>query len=189
MGEGTPGGEHTERPELTVVPGNGEGAGKPGWRVVTALTPVPSGLVLLLSGPNLQLLGRRQPEIYGTATLADHVETATIAAVERGLSLEHVQSDYEGALVEAVHGARQRADAIVVNPGALTHYAWSLHDALAAFDGPVVELHLSSPGRREPWRHRSVVTPVATGVIAGFGGHGYRLAIEAVAELLRARSS
>ncbi len=99
--------------------------------------------------------------------------------------LEHVQSDYEGALVEAVHEARGRAVAIVVNPGALTHYSWSLHDALVAFDGPVVELHLSQPRRRESWRHQSVVSPAATGVIAGFGGEGYRLAIEAVASLLR----
>jgi 3-dehydroquinate dehydratase-2 len=74
----------------------------------------------------------------------------------------------------------------VVNPGALTHYSWSLHDALAAFEGPIVELHISNPKRREPWRHISVVSPVATGVIAGFGGDGYRLAIEAVAAILRA---
>jgi 3-dehydroquinate dehydratase-2 len=140
--------------------------------------------VLLLSGPNLSLLGQRQPEVYGRQSLADHVATARAAAGAQGLGLEHVQSDYEGALVEAVHGARGRVAAIVVNPGALTHYSWSLHDALAAFDGPVVELHLSSPGRREPWRHTSVVTPVATGVIAGFGGEGYRLAMEAVAALL-----
>lgn len=183
MGEDQP----SDRPELTVLPGNGEGSKSP-WHVVTPISTAPAALVLVLSGPNLQLLGRREPEIYGTTTLAEHVETATAAAAELGLSLEHVQSDYEGALVEAVHGARERADAIVVNPGALTHYSWSLHDALAAFDGPVVELHLSSPGRREPWRHRSVVTPVATGLIAGFGGHGYRLAIEAVAQLLRSRA-
>lgn len=77
-----------------------------------------------------------------------------------------------------------RAAAIVVNPGAFTHYAWSIHDALAAFEGPVVELHLSNPNAREPWRHTSVVAPVAAGTIAGFGGHSYRLAIEAVAALL-----
>jgi 3-dehydroquinate dehydratase-2 len=145
----------------------------------------PDVVVLLLSGPNLSLLGQRQPEIYGRDTLADHVARATLAAAEYGLAVRHVQSDYEGALVEAVHEARDQASAIVVNPGALTHYSWSLHDALAAFEGPIVELHLSSPGRREPWRHQSVVTPVATGVIAGFGGEGYRLAIEAVVALLR----
>ena len=140
--------------------------------------------VLLLSGPNLGLLGGRQPEIYGTTTLDDHVETARAEAARYGLTVEHVQSNHEGDLVEAAHRARGRAAAIVVNAGALTHYGWSLHDALAAFDGPVVELHLSNPGGREPWRSTSVVTPVATGVIAGFGGAGYRLAIQAVAGLL-----
>ena len=140
--------------------------------------------VLLLSGPNLDLLGSRQPEIYGDATLDDHVARATAAAEARGLKLEHFQSNHEGALVEAVHGARGRAAAIIVNAAALTHYAWSLHDALAAFDGPVVELHLSNTAAREPWRHTSVVSPVASGVIMGFGGHGYELAVDAVALLL-----
>jgi 3-dehydroquinate dehydratase-2 len=140
--------------------------------------------VLLLSGPNLNLLGAREPEVYGTATLADHVRTATDAAEAHGLALEHRQSNHEGDLVEAIHGARSRAAAIVINPGAFTHYAWSIHDALAAFEGPVVELHLSNPNAREPWRHTSVVAPVATGSVVGFGGLGYRLAIDAVAGIL-----
>jgi 3-dehydroquinate dehydratase-2 len=142
-------------------------------------------VVLLLSGPNLDLLGDRQPEVYGTSTLQDHVDRATAAAAARGLALEHVQSNHEGDLVDAVHGARGRVAAIIVNAAALTHYAWSLHDALAAFDGPVVELHLSNTAARETWRHTSVVAPVATGTITGFGGHGYELAVEAVALLLR----
>ena len=141
-------------------------------------------IVLLLSGPNLQLLGEREPDIYGRSTLEDHVATASVSAAQHGLELEHYQSDYEGQLVEQVHGARGRVSAIVINPGALTHYGWSLHDALATFDGPVVELHLSNPEGREEWRRTSVVAPVATGTIAGFGGAGYRLAIEAVAALL-----
>jgi len=140
--------------------------------------------ILLLSGPNLNLLGEREPEIYGTATLDDHVAAATKAAAEHGLDLEHLQSNAEADLVDAVHGARGRCGAIVVNAGALTHYGWSLHDALASFDGPVVELHLSNPNPRDPWRHTSVVSPVATGTIMGFGGHGYVLAVEAVARLL-----
>ena len=142
-------------------------------------------LVLLLSGPNLNLLGEREPEVYGTATLADHVATATQAGRSLGLEVEHLQTNFEGEMVEAVHKARGRCAAIVLNPGSFTHYAWSIHDALAAFDGPIVELHISNPNTREPWRHTSVVAPVATGTITGFGGDGYRLAIEAVARLLK----
>jgi len=143
-------------------------------------TPV----VLLLSGPNLDLLGEREPEVYGTATLDDHVAAARSAADGAGLDLEHLQSNSEAALVEAVQGARGRCAAIVVNAGALTHYGWSLHDALATFEGVVVEVHLSNPSAREPWRHTSVVAPVATGSITGLGGAGYPLAIEAVRRLL-----
>jgi 3-dehydroquinate dehydratase-2 len=141
-------------------------------------------IVLLLSGPNLNLLGTREPAVYGADTLADHVATAEKAAARHGLKMEHVQSNHEGVLVDAIHAARGRCDAIVINPGAFTHYSWAIHDALAAFDGPVVELHLSNPNAREPWRHTSVVAPVATGSIVGFKGHGYELAIEAVARLL-----
>lgn len=180
-------GPTSSRPELTVLTGLPSGGDEPeAPDKETTLQPQPDALVLLLSGPNLGLLGQRQPEIYGRDTLADHVSRATVAAAEAGLALEHLQSDYEGALVEAVHEARGRAAAIVINPGALSHYSWSLHDALASFEGPVIELHLSNPVSREPWRHVSVVTPVATGVIAGLGAEGYRLAINAVAALLRA---
>jgi 3-dehydroquinate dehydratase-2 len=140
--------------------------------------------VLLLNGVNLNLLGEREPEVYGQATLADHVAAARAAATAAGLELEHLQSNHEGELVEAVHAARGRCAAIVVNPGAFTHYAWALHDALAAFEGPVVELHLSNPSTREAWRHTSVVSPVATATICGLGGHGYTVALQAVAHLL-----
>ncbi len=139
-------------------------------------------------GPNLNLLGEREPEIYGTATLEDHVAAARAAAEGHGLTLEHVQSNHEGDLVEAIHGARGRAVAIIVNAGALSHTSWSLHDALAAFDGVVVELHLSNPAAREPFRHTSTIAPVADGCIAGFGGLGYPLAVEAVSRILAARS-
>jgi 3-dehydroquinate dehydratase-2 len=141
-------------------------------------------LVLLLAGPNHNLLGEREPEVYGSATLDDHVATARGAGGRFGIAVEELQSNHEADLVEAVHAARGRCAAIIVNPGAFTHYSWALHDALASFDGPVVELHLSNPEAREPWRHTSVVAPVATGTIAGFGGDGYRLAVEAVAHLL-----
>jgi 3-dehydroquinate dehydratase-2 len=155
-------------------------------------TPDPSrhagGLIVLLSGPNLNLLGEREPHIYGAATLDEHVETARAAATAAGYELEHLQSNHEGVLVDAVQAARGRAVALVVNAGAFTHSSWALHDALAAFDGPVVELHLSNPMSREPWRHTSVVSPVADALICGLGGAGYRLAIDAADELLRARS-
>lgn len=142
-------------------------------------------ILLLLSGPNLNLLGSREPSIYGTETLDDHVATARKAGEIHGYLLEHVQSNSEADLVDAVHAARGRCAGLIVNAGALTHYGWSLHDALAAFDdGPIVELHLSNPQRREAWRHTSVIAPVATAAIAGVGGAGYRLAVEAVVELI-----
>jgi len=141
-------------------------------------------VVLLLSGPNLDLLGSREPEVYGTATLEDHVRRARTTAERLGLRVEHVQSNHEGVLIEAVHEAREDAAAVVVNAGALSHTSWSLHDALAAFDGVVVELHLSNPAAREPWRHQSVLAPVTDGLVAGFGGLGYELAVEAVHRLL-----
>jgi len=122
--------------------------------------------------------------MYGTETLAEHVAAATEEAGRHGLVVEHHQTNHEGELVELVHGASGRVVAIVINAGALTHYSWSLHDALGAFPGVVVELHLSNPQSREPWRHTSVVAPVADGTIAGFGVLGYRLAMKAVAELL-----
>ena len=140
--------------------------------------------VLLLSGPNLNLLGTRQPEIYGTETLADHVAGASSLAASLGITLEHAQHNHEGAMVDAIHAARAGAAAIIINPGAFTHYSWAIHDALAAFDGPVIELHLSNPARREAFRHLSVVAPVATGTICGFGADGYRLAVLAVAGLI-----
>ncbi|MBV9253143.1 MAG: 3-dehydroquinate dehydratase [Actinobacteria bacterium] len=143
-----------------------------------------NGTILLLNGPNLDLLGIREPEVYGTATLDDHVARARATAEKAGYDLEHLQSNSESALVDAIRDARGRCAAIVINAGALTHYAWSLHDALAAYDGVVVELHISNPYSREPWRNTSVVTPVAKGSICGFGGLGYEMAVDAVARLL-----
>ncbi len=140
-------------------------------------------LVVLLSGPNLDLLGRRQPHIYGRQTLAEHVERAAVVAASFGLTVEHLQSASEHELVKAVHDARGHAACLVVNAGALTHYSWSLADALASFDGVAVELHLSNPVAREPWRHVSVLAPVVAGTVAGFGGLGYELAVEAAAKL------
>jgi 3-dehydroquinate dehydratase-2 len=141
--------------------------------------------ILMLHGPNLNLLGQREPEIYGTATLDDYVQACTDWARDLGFDLEHLQSNHEGVLVDAIHAARGRCAAIVINAGAFTHYAWSLHDALATFQGPVIEVHISQPNAREPWRHTSVIAPVASGSIAGFGMLGYQLALQAVAQLVR----
>jgi 3-dehydroquinate dehydratase II len=143
-------------------------------------------LISLLHGPNLNLLGQREPHIYGTATLDDYVTVTIAAAREFGHEVEAFQTNHEGELVDAIHAARGRSAAIIINPGAFTHYAWSIHDALAAFSGPIVEVHISNPNAREPWRHTSVIAPVSTGSIMGFGMIGYRLAVEAITAKLGA---
>jgi 3-dehydroquinate dehydratase-2 len=145
--------------------------------------------ILLLSGPNLNLLGDREPEIYGTATLDDCVADARAVAEAAGHELEHLQSNHEGVLVDAIQGARGRCDAIVINPAAFTHSSYAIADALASFDGVKVELHLSNPASREEWRRRSVVAPYVTGTVAGFGREGYRLALEAALRALEERSA
>ena len=143
------------------------------------------GIILLLHGPNLNLLGQREPEIYGTATLDEYVTSVRQVATTAGHTLEDFQSNHEGQIVDAIHAARGRVDAIIINAGAFTHYAWSLHDALATFSGPVIEVHISNPNAREPWRHTSVIAPVANGTIAGLGLLGYELAVTAVSRLLK----
>ena len=140
--------------------------------------------ILLLSGPNLNLLGEREPEIYGTDTLESCVGDARAAAVALGHTLEHLQSNHEGELIDAIHAARGRCGAIVMNPGAFTHSSYALADALAAFEGVKVELHLSNPSAREEWRRKSVVAPYVTGTVSGFGRAGYRLAVEAAVSKL-----
>ena len=137
--------------------------------------------ILLLSGPNLNLLGEREPEHYGTTTLAELVALAGETAAKLGHDVEHLQSNHEGALVDAIHGARGRCAAIVINAGAFSHYAYAITDALAMFQGVKIEVHLSNPYAREQWRHVSVVSPVVDGTITGLRAEGYRLAIEAAA--------
>jgi 3-dehydroquinate dehydratase II len=139
--------------------------------------------ILLLSGPNLDLLGVRDPEVYGTATLAEHVERFRALASETGFSVRHLQSNFEGDLIEAVHGARENAVAIVINAGALTHSSWALADALDTFNGIKVEVHLSNPAAREPFRHLSTLAGTVDGSIAGFGATSYDLAFEAIRRL------
>jgi len=140
--------------------------------------------ILLLSGPNLNLLGSREPDVYGSDTLDDCVADARVVAEAAGHELEHVQSNHEGDLVDAIQGARGRCAAIVINPAAYTHSSYAIADALAAYDGIKVELHLSNPASREEWRRRSVISPYVTATVAGFGRTGYRLALEGVVAAL-----
>jgi 3-dehydroquinate dehydratase-2 len=141
--------------------------------------------VLVLHGPNLNMLGRRQPEIYGSTTLAEIDGALSARAGQAGLRLVAFQSNHEGALVDMLQGEGWTAAGIIINPGALTHYGLALRDALAALSAPIVEVHLSNVYRREPFRHTSVVAPVATGQIAGLGWRGYLLALEWLIEQMQ----
>jgi len=139
-------------------------------------------LVLVLHGPNLNLLGTRQPHLYGATTLAE-IDAGLRAigdAADPSVRVECVQSNHEGALIDAIQEFGPIACAIIANPGGLTHYSIALRDALAAADRPVVEVHLTNIHAREPFRHRSVVAPIAVGQIAGLGADGYRLALRYV---------
>ncbi len=144
-----------------------------------------SKLITLLNGPNLNLLGLRQPEIYGRETLADVVAAAGALAAELGLALEAMQSNHEGQLVDWIHAARGRSAGIVINPGAYSHTSVAILDALQAFEGPVLEVHISNIHRREAFRHHSYVSARAEGVIAGFGTEGYLLALRRMVTLTR----
>jgi 5-deoxy-5-amino-3-dehydroquinate dehydratase len=139
--------------------------------------------VLLLNGPNLGVLGRREPEIYGTDTLAD-IEKAVAEEVRpRGWNVVPVQRDGEGELVGAVHAHRDTTVGAIVNPGALMIAGWSLRDALASYEPPWIEVHLSNVWAREQFRHDSVIAPLASGVVVGLGAFGYRLAARALLHL------
>ncbi|KEA62329.1 3-dehydroquinate dehydratase II [Marinobacterium lacunae] len=137
-----------------------------------------SKLIYVLNGPNLNLLGKRQPEIYGHETLADVEERMRKKAATLDLTIEFFQSNYEGAIVEKIHEAREKADGIIINPAAYTHTSVAILDALNAFDNPVVELHISNVHKREAFRHHSFVSARAEAVMAGFGTLGYELALE-----------
>jgi 3-dehydroquinate dehydratase-2 len=141
-------------------------------------------LVTLLNGPNLNLLGQRQPEVYGRETLADVESACRAAAAGMGLDLAFFQSNHEGALVDAIQAARAKAQGIVINPGAYSHTSVAILDALNAFDGKVIEVHISNIHRREPFRHHSYVSGRADGVIAGCGTQGYLFALQRLAEIL-----
>jgi 3-dehydroquinate dehydratase-2 len=141
-------------------------------------------LVMVLNGPNLNLLGTREPEIYGSETLDDIAARLEDRAQELGLSVDVRQSNHEGHLVDWLHEAASRgARAVILNAAALTHTSIAIHDAIKAISVPVIEVHLSNPHARERFRHRSYVAPVAKGTISGLGAHGYTLALDAAARL------
>lgn len=140
-------------------------------------------IILVLNGPNINLLGTRQPEIYGRETIADIEALCAKAGKSLGLDVDFRQSNNEGDLVDAIQDARGRAAGIIINAGGLTHTSIAILDALLAVDLPVVEVHLSNIHQREEFRQKSFVSKVARGMICGFGGHGYELALEAMARL------
>jgi len=140
--------------------------------------------IFILNGPNLNLLGQREPEIYGTTTLAE-IETRCIArAAALGHTIDFRQTNHEGVLVEFVHEARLAGSAIIINPAAYTFTSMALMDSLKMFNGPKIELHISNIHKREPIYHNSLISAVATGLVVGMGAYGYELAVDAVANFL-----
>ena len=139
--------------------------------------------VLVLNGPNLGMLGAREPDIYGSATLAEIAAACRELGAQLGFEIDFRQTDDEAELIGWVHEAFERRLPVVINPAAFTHYSYALRDALAMRRAPLVEVHLSNPAARESFRHNSVVSPVADGTIAGFGLHSYELALRAIAAM------
>nr|WP_188519687.1 type II 3-dehydroquinate dehydratase [Alsobacter metallidurans] len=141
--------------------------------------------IFILNGPNLNLLGEREPEIYGPTTLEEIRQWCEADARELGLEIDFRQSNFEGEIIEAIHAARKQAAGIIINPAAYTFTSIAILDALKMFDGPKIELHLSNVHKREEIYHKSLVSRTATAVMAGFGALGYRLALRAMAEMTR----
>ena len=141
-------------------------------------------IVVVLNGPNLNLLGKREPEIYGRETLADVEADCRRVGVELRLEIEFHQSNREYEIVDFIHAARERAAGIVINPAAFTHTSVAILDALNAFEGPIIEVHISNVHKREAFRHHSYVSAVAAGVIVGCGTQGYAFALQRIAKLI-----
>lgn len=145
--------------------------------------------ILVLNGPNLNLLGTRETDVYGTATLESILVEIRTAASEHGVEIYDIQSNSEGALIDALQEARTRANGVIFNPGAFTHYSIALRDAIASISVPVVETHLSNVHAREEFRHESVVSAVCLGAVAGFGADSYLVAFEALRRHLARQAS
>lgn len=141
--------------------------------------------ILVIHGPNLNLLGLREPAVYGSTTLQEINAALQQLGDELGVTVETMQSNHEGAIIDAIHAARGRFDAIVINPGAYTHYSIAIRDAIASVDLPVIEVHLSNVHKREEFRHHSVISPVAVGTILGLGVDSYLLGLRAAVNLVR----
>ncbi|KAL4886486.1 Dehydroquinase [Aspergillus karnatakaensis] len=137
--------------------------------------------ILLINGPNLNLLGTREPHIYGATTLSDVEESSKAHAASFGATLETYQSNHEGAIVDRIQAARGNTDAIIINPGAYTHTSVAIRDALLGVSIPFIELHVSNPHAREPFRHHSYLSDKASAIIVGLGAYGYKVAVEHVA--------
>jgi len=143
-----------------------------------------SRLILVLNGPNLNMLGTREPATYGHETLADVEALCQLTAAEQGLEVEFRQTNHEGQLIDWIHQARGRCAGILINPGAWTHTSVAIRDALVAAELPVIEVHISNVHKREEFRHHSFVSGVAVGVLCGFGTNGYRMGLTHFAHLL-----
>ena len=148
------------------------------------MTDNASRTILLLNGPNLNLLGTREPKIYGHDTLADVEQLARDTAAAHGYELRTLQSNHEGVLLDAIHEARSTAAGIVMNPGAFTHTSVAIADALSGVELPTIEVHISNVHQREAFRHNSYISPVASSIIVGAGVNGYKLAVEQLVHLL-----
>ena len=150
--------------------------------------PMATMIIFVLNGPHLNLLGKREPEVYGKASLGDLKQLVETKAKALGLAIDFRQSNHEGVFIDWIHEAREKAAGLILNPGAYTHTSIAIHDALKALTCPTIEVHLSNIHAREAFRRHSYVSPAATGVICGLGAHGYLAALDALRGLLDKRS-
>ena len=141
--------------------------------------------ILVIHGPNLNMLGKREPEVYGTTGLNEINKNLLTLGKKLGLTVDTFQSNHEGAIIDKIHEAFQNHNGLIINPGAYTHTSIAIRDALTMIKAPVIEVHLSNIFKREPFRHKSLVAEVATASICGFGHHGYYMALEAIARMVK----
>jgi 3-dehydroquinate dehydratase-2 len=141
--------------------------------------------ILVIHGPNLNMLGKREPEVYGTTGLNDINKNLLALGKKLGLTVDTFQSNHEGAIIDKIHEAFQKYDGLIINPGAYTHSSIAIRDALTMIKSPVIEVHLSNIYKREPFRHKSMIADIATATMCGFGHNGYYMALEAIARMVK----